>query len=914
MRPSIDIDRLDYQPPWALECAEDPEVDLNLAEISVLHFSDAEEPTELRPPCAKFNQSICLSQATCPSPHVCDKCFSAEHPAFLCADKPDRTRSRTRKGKMWSENVSYTPCARISLNAEPVPRPPPRSKLPPDLVRVVDERPELFKIVTSIDVDTFEALLSTHPNRPHVESVIFSLREGFWPYAGIPKQLPDESGRQRRYYGPKQDFLLKYVEKEIVSQRFSRPFGRRLLRGMAAMPIHVARGQSGKLRLIYDHSAGENSLNSLIPKSERSAAIDRIDALIRILRNRKLDPTKVTLFKSDVSHAFRILPMSPYWQALQAVKINGQYYIDRCNTFGNAASQRLFCAFYSLVLWIAENVWRLPDICCYVDDNFSWDFASCMKDYKGKRYSKGLPEKQARLLELWDLVGIPHAPKKQEYGSTLSIVGFRVDLKRMRVAASEDRLKRIIGIMSEFRSSSAMTLHECQKLAGSINWIFEVNPLLRPGIDSLHREMTNVDQSNGSAQVDMTKRIVFDLQWLSDLLQESKGIHFTSTIPWGPNQASQTAYVCASSEGFGIWFPSSKQAFYHKYQRPVSASFVSDIHVFAIACAIDRAVKAWNGNLEGRPGRLSILTLDKPTVAVFGQLRARDELRDTLLLALELLVGADIDFLVSQTGKQGDFDFVSRLSHESKDVLDTLYSDLSITIRELNIPTELARRAGWKTDTRRRHISSRSKSISAVSHLRCLDFRVLYRAGYRGAVIDKDNCLTIPYEDSLVPELKEAWEECKTVFGAENILVAESVSHHLGVPVLRHGTMKPGYACISAIRAYFASLPQPIPDSALFIVGDRIFTDVILANRMCRYTRYFPRRPTVGSVRQDKMNGASLETLPENGRQGPLSIHVERIWQKDSTAMRYLENKLVGLVRRWNSAEVEDAHKLFVRN
>ncbi|KAL5495636.1 hypothetical protein ACEPAI_1099 [Sanghuangporus weigelae] len=216
-----------------------------------------------------------------------------------------------------------------------------------------------------------------------------------------------------------------------------------------------------------------------------------------------------------------------------------------------------------------------------------------------------------------------------------------------------------------------------------------------------------------------------------------------------------------------------------------------------------------------------------------------------------------------------------------------------------------------------------------IKDLRCLDFHVLYKAGYRGAVIDKDNCLTIPYEDSLVPELKDAWEECKTVFGAENILVvsnsagthldpggieAESVSHHLGVPVLRHGTMKPGYACISAIRAYFASLPQPIPDSALFIVGDRIFTDVILANRMCRYTRYFPRRPAVGSIQQDKMTGASWETLSENGRRGPLSIHVERIWQKDSTAMRYLENKLVGLVRRWNKVEVEDAHKVFVRS
>ncbi|EJD04352.1 uncharacterized protein FOMMEDRAFT_140336 [Fomitiporia mediterranea MF3/22] len=210
-----------------------------------------------------------------------------------------------------------------------------------------------------------------------------------------------------------------------------------------------------------------------------------------------------------------------------------------------------------------------------------------------------------------------------------------------------------------------------------------------------------------------------------------------------------------------------------------------------------------------------------------------------------------------------------------------------------------------------------------IKDLRCLDFCALHRAGYRGAVIDKDNCLTLPYEDKLVPELNVAWEECKNVFGAENILIvsnsagtyldpggieAESVSFHLGVPVLRHNTLKPGYACISAIRAYFASLPTPVPDNALVIVGDRIFTDVVLANRIRPYNLIGKRAPSA-TFEKTELN------KPDNGPNGPLSVFVENVWRKDSTAMRFLEKKVVDLVQRWNRVEENEVHKsLFVRN
>ncbi|KAG2366222.1 mitochondrial PGP phosphatase-domain-containing protein [Suillus spraguei] len=180
-----------------------------------------------------------------------------------------------------------------------------------------------------------------------------------------------------------------------------------------------------------------------------------------------------------------------------------------------------------------------------------------------------------------------------------------------------------------------------------------------------------------------------------------------------------------------------------------------------------------------------------------------------------------------------------------------------------------------------------------VKDIRQIDFLALRNAGYRGAVFDKDNCLTIPYEDILVPQLNVSLKghELKNVIIVGNSagtkydaggIQAESVSYHLSVPVLRHDTLKPGYSCIASIRSYFSSLSVPIPDDELVIVGDRIFTDVIMANRM---------RSGFASSSNDAPARARIG--------GPLAIWTDGVWQKESMTMRWAERRLLDLVRKW---------------
>jgi hypothetical protein len=67
--------------------------------------------------------------------------------------------------------------------AECLPSPSSHSALNESAYHTIDNRPDLFKIVTPINVDLFETYLINHPNRAFVDSVCCGLREGFWPGA-----------------------------------------------------------------------------------------------------------------------------------------------------------------------------------------------------------------------------------------------------------------------------------------------------------------------------------------------------------------------------------------------------------------------------------------------------------------------------------------------------------------------------------------------------------------------------------------------------------------------------------------------------------------------------------------------------------------------------------------------------------
>lgn len=156
---------------------------------------------------------------------------------------------------------------------------------------------------------------------------------------------------------------------------------------------------------------------------------------------------------------------------------------------------------------------------------------------------------------------------------------------------------------------------------------------------------------------------------------------------------------------------------------------------------------------------------------------------------------------------------------------------------------------------------------------------------------------------------------------------SESVSHHLQVPVLHHKSFKPAYSCINTIRSYFSNLHRPISDDELIIIGDRIFTDVVMANRMRLTNPKLATDPSRSPRPRGLLGeafscvfekGGTASTERENVREeserekermrekhlvegrGPLVVWTTGLWQREAMGMRWIESKVLSAVEKWS--------------
>ncbi|KZT19402.1 hypothetical protein NEOLEDRAFT_1077945 [Neolentinus lepideus HHB14362 ss-1] len=519
------------------------------------------------------------------------------------------------------------------------------------VTRTLTEYPHLFKIVTPINVDRFEELTQTHPNQPFVKSVCKGLREGFWSYAdAFPDSYPDMFDNCAG--GPKDErqarFMQDQRDDEIRQDRYSQTFGTNLLPGMYNIPIHAVPKppiDSGKLRLVIDMSAGEFAPNSVI--SRESIAGLHLDgmrvlgeALIRF--RAKYPNVRLVMFKSDVSQAYRRLPMHPRWQIKQVVTVDGDRHVNRCNDFGGRGSFAIWVAFFGLVIWVAVFICFLEDIMAYVDDSFSFEVEGNVKYYEP--YKMYFPRKQTKLLQLWDELGIPHEKKKQEYGPKLTIIGFEVDPNAMTVtlpACSKALfVEHIKSFLDRPPGGKRKTLREFQKMAGYANWAFNVFPLLRPSLCAMYEKMAGKSQQNLGIYVNNSMR--YELSWLADRVEMSDGIHFLRSREWGPEHPDvYVAYTDASGIGLAFWFPSHNVGF----QCPKPKFAPNDAIFFFEALAVCSAVHHAS-MLSPAPRKLVIYTDNTNTVAMYDSLRALPDYNHILISSVNVLLDHSIELHV----------------------------------------------------------------------------------------------------------------------------------------------------------------------------------------------------------------------------------------------------------------------------
>lgn len=187
----------------------------------------------------------------------------------------------------------------------------------------------------------------SHPNTPFVESVLTSLREGFWPWVdtrhgdGYPETWDNSWAPPASK--AEQAFLANQRDVEIEKHRFSPQFGPDLLPGMYSTPVlAVPKPHSEKLRP-WPTDGHPSPVHPCSPTLS-SHARECPSCTMEIRRVRSLPTPPCSSLMAD-----------------QAGR-HHKYPVDWRSCFGSCASPHNWASIMGLVLWVAIFIKLLLDL------------------------------------------------------------------------------------------------------------------------------------------------------------------------------------------------------------------------------------------------------------------------------------------------------------------------------------------------------------------------------------------------------------------------------------------------------------------------------------------------------------------------------------------------------------------------
>jgi hypothetical protein len=281
-----------------------------------------------------------------------------------------------------------------------------------------------------------------------------------------------------------------------------------------------------------------------------------------------------------------------------------------------------------LLAWIADHIRDIEDL-VYVDDSFGVEEEGCVVLYVP--YGDVLPLQQARLLELWDELGVPHKRKKQVHGSQLTILGIEVDVNNLTFTLPQESKDRLSKELADWcRRGVRRKVKEWQQLAGWINWVLNVYPLLRPALNNIYDKIKGKEQD---ARVWANNAIREDLEWARAKVDLSDGVRLLESFSWELKDATCLAKTDACPRGFAFWYPKSDLGFTSPTPQDTPASRITFYEALAVLSALmDASTRFPAGS------KIVIYTDNFSTVAMFNSLRALPEYNCILKAAVDILL------------------------------------------------------------------------------------------------------------------------------------------------------------------------------------------------------------------------------------------------------------------------------------
>jgi hypothetical protein len=455
----------------------------------------------------------------------------------------------------------------------------------------------LFTNPCPFNIDVWEELTLSdqYPNRAFIDSVIKGFRTGFLPWAeGLTRpgwtcgNLPS----YKKYFS----FVKEQEKKEVIRGAYSTKF-RHLLKYMSVSGLGVIL-QRNKLRLIHDHSSPlGHAVNDMIPSKEKRVVYEGLNDLAKHLRKQHLTGRTPIVWFADIVSAFRNFKLCPEWairNALQFEDDDGIYYrIDNGADFGGGSNPRLTCSVFDLVCEISHKSLGVKVILHYVDDFMGSDVERVkVLDPNCDMIKIGMPMDLAKFIKACVTLGIPLSSLKMGWGDDTIITGIEVNGTKGTFSLPFDRIISYVGYLSAFLKKESCSLHDLDKLSGTLNWCLQIVAGGRPFIRAIYSRKRLWINKERSAIRRIGKRIKESIRWWITMLLSNPVRYIYKERWWDSSEADLTILTDASTGyGLGIFIPSLNLAFWHDFTdicdwKKIDGFHINILEMLAVICAL----------------------------------------------------------------------------------------------------------------------------------------------------------------------------------------------------------------------------------------------------------------------------------------------------------------------------------------
>lgn len=376
------------------------------------------------------------------------------------------------------------------------------------------------------------------------------------------------------------EIVQNYLDRECKAGRLTGPFKLKDLPEIHCSPFGVIpkKGQDA-WRLIVDLSSPKGrSVNDGIREELASLTYVTVDEVCnKILKLGQ----GISMAKTDVKSAFRIVPIHPSDRGLLGLEWNGSLFVDTTLPFGLRSAPKIFNAIADAAQFISiqEGIQYMTH---YLDDFL---ILGRTEEECGKNL--------ALFQKVCNKLGIPLAPEKTAGPSTvLEFLGIIIDTRNLTIRLPDRKKRDLQQIIAELTSRKSATKEELQSLAGKLQHATKV---VKPGRCFIRTayELASL-RKRAHDPVRITRELKTDLAWWSTFLNQWQG----TSLMW--DHLHHLPEVIVFSDASGSWGCGALSAhswIQHQWQPEIGNISIAHKELVPIVIACFLWGRQWSGKV-----------------------------------------------------------------------------------------------------------------------------------------------------------------------------------------------------------------------------------------------------------------------------------------------------------------------------